>query len=63
MSSFKNKDRGGGEVGKTVGPACGSLGARIPSATDLSRKTGSDSSTAKPSAMGVSVTGLPRRPL
>ena len=60
MSSLKNIDRGGGEVGKSVGPAGGNLGARIPSATDQSRKTDRDSSTAKPSAMGVSVTG-PRR--
>ena len=55
MSTLK-KNRGGGAVGKSVGPA--GLGDRIPSATDLSRKTGSD--TAKRSVIGVSVKG-PRR--
>ena len=42
------------------GPASGRLGVHIPAATDLNRKTGSDSSTAKRSAIGVSVTG-PRK--
>ena len=37
-----------------------SLGVRIPAATALIVKTDSDSSTAKRSAIGVSVTG-PRR--
>ena len=41
--------------------ASGRFGVRIPAATDLSRKkTGDDSSTAKRSAIGVSVTGLRR---
>ena len=40
--------------------ASGRLSVRIPAATDLSRKTDSDSSTAKRSAIGVSVMG-PRR--
>ena len=40
--------------------ACGRVGVRIPAATDLSRKRGSDSSTAKRSAAGVRVTGLRR---
>ena len=52
--------RGGGEVGYSVGPTGGRLGVRIKAATDLSRETGSDSSTAKRSALGVSATG-PRR--
>ena len=37
--------------------ACGGLGIRVPAASDLSRKKGSDCSTAKRSAIGVSVTG------
>ena len=47
--------RGGGSVSKSVRPAIGKLGVRIPAV-----KTGNDSSAAKRSAMGVSVTG-PRR--
>ena len=35
----------------------GRLGVLIPAATDLSRKKGSDSSTAKRSATGASITG------
>ena len=35
----------------------GGLGVLIPAATDLSRKKGSDSSTAKRSATGASITG------
>ena len=46
-----------------VRPASGRLGVRILAATDLSRKTGSDSSTAIRSAVGVSVTGPRRWPL
>ena len=53
-------DRYGGAVCLSVRLACGSLGVRIPAATVLSRKTDSDSSTAKCSATAVSVTG-PRR--
>ena len=49
-----------GTVEYSVGLASGRLGVRIPTATDLSRKKGSDSSTAKRSAIGVSVTS-PRR--
>ena len=52
------RNRGGGAVGKSVDPASGRLVVRIPAATDLSRKkTGTDSSTAKHSAIGVSVPG------
>ena len=40
-----------------VNPARGRLGVRIPVATDRRRKTCSDRSTAKRSAIGVSVTG------
>ena len=40
--------------------ACGRLDVRIPAATDRSRKTGSDSSTAKRRPLDVSVT-VPRR--
>ena len=36
------------------------LGVRIPATTDLVVKSGSDSSTAKRSAVGVSVTGPQR---
>ena len=43
---------------KSVGPASGRLGVRIPAATVVI--TGTDSSTAKRLAIGVSVTG-PRR--
>ena len=48
-------------MGKSVGPASGRLGVRIPAATDAKsqKKTGNDSSTAKCSAIGVSVTGAP----
>ena len=49
---------GGGAVGWSVRLACGRLGVRISAATVV--KTGSDSSTAKCSATGVSVT-RPRR--
>ena len=52
------KRRGGVEVERL--PHMREIGVRSPVATDLSRKTGSDSSTAKRSATGVSVTG-PRR--
>ena len=45
---------------KSVRPASGRLGVRIPAATDLSRKKGSDSSTATRSAISVSVTGPQR---
>ena len=55
------RDCGGGAVDKSVGPASGRLGVRNPAATDLSRKKGSDRSTAKRSAIGVRVTG-PRSP-
>ena len=50
--------RGGVEVDRS--PRMREIGVRFPVATDLSRKTGSDSSTAKRLATGVSVTG-PRR--
>ena len=53
----------GGAVGQIVRLACGRFGVRIPAATDLSRKTGSDSSTAKRSGTGVSVTGSRGGPL
>ena len=36
----------------------GRLGVRIPAATDLSRKTGGDSSTAKRMTIGASVTEM-----
>ena len=49
----------GGAVGKSVDPASGRLNGRIPAAADVV-KTGSDSSAAKRSTIGVSVTG-PRR--
>ena len=50
-----------GAVGKSVGPASGWCGVRIPAATDRKVvKTGSDTSTSKCSAVRVSVTG-PRR--
>ena len=55
--------RGGGAVGQSVGPTYRRLGVRIPAAKDLSVKTGGDSSTAKRSAIGVSVTGPRRWPL
>ena len=56
------RDRGGGAMGWSVrlASAEGRLGVRIPAATDLNAQTGSDSSIAKRSAIGVSVTG-PRR--
>ena len=41
-------------------PRMREIGVRFPVATDLSRKTGNDSSIVKRSATGVSVTG-PRR--
>ena len=47
-------------MGNSVRPGSGKLGVRIQTATDLSQKTGSGSSTAKRTAIGVSVTG-PRR--
>ena len=54
-------DHCGGAVGKSVRLASGRLGVRNPALTDLSDiKAGSDSSTAKHSAIGVSVMG-PRR--
>ena len=40
-------------MGYSVGPASRRLGVRIPVVTDLGRKTGRDSSTAKSSAIGV----------
>ena len=52
--------RSSSAVGWSVRPASGRLGVRIPAATDLRRKKGSDSSTAKRSAIVLSVTG-PRR--
>ena len=56
--------RGGGAVSKSVPPTSGRLGVRIQAATDLSRKTkDSESSTAKCSAISVSVTGHQRWPL
>ena len=48
--------RGGGAVGLNVRPESERLGFRIQAATDLSRKTGSKNSTAKRSAIVVSVT-------
>ena len=39
------------------------MGVRIPAATNLSRKTGIDSSTAKCSVTGASVTGPQSWPL
>ena len=54
-------DHRGGAVGSSVRLASGRLGVRNPALTDLSDiKTGSDSSTAKRSALGVRVTG-PRK--
>ena len=50
--------RDGVEVERS--PRVREIGARSPVATDLSRKTDSDSSTTNRSATGVSVTG-PRR--
>ena len=47
-----------GAVGQSVRPASGRLNVRIPVSTDLGRKTGSDSSTAKRSTLGVSVTEM-----
>ena len=49
-----------GAMGRSVRSLSGRLVVRIQSVTDLSRKTGSDSSSAKRSALGVSVTG-PRK--
>ena len=46
--------------GKSVRPASGRLGVRIPATADQNRKKGSDSSTATHSAIGVSVTGRRR---
>ena len=43
--------------------ACGRLDVRIPAATDRSRKTGSDSSTAKRRPLDLSVTVPRKRPL
>ena len=47
-------------MGNSVRPGSGKLGVRISTATDLSQKTGSGSSTAKRTAIGVNVTG-PRK--
>ena len=49
-----------GAVGSRGRLASGNLGVRIPAATDLSRKTGSVSPTAKHSGICVSVTGTQR---
>ena len=55
---IKMYDHRGGAVGSSVRLASGRLGVRNPALTDLSDiKTGSDSSTAKRSALGVRVTG------
>ena len=54
------QNRGDGAVSLSVCPASGRLGVRIPAAADLCRKTSSDSSAAKRSAIGMSVRG-PRR--
>ena len=48
-------DRLGGAVGLSL--VCRKLGVQIPVATDMGSKTGNDSSTAKRSAIGVSVKG------
>ena len=56
----KVTNHGSGAVGWSIGPASGRLGVRIPAAKTLVVKTGSDSSTAKRSAIGASFTG-PRR--
>ena len=44
-------------MGWNVCPASGKFGVRIPAATELSRKKGSESSTVKRSLIDVSVTG------
>ena len=54
--------RGSCAVGWCVCLACGRLSVPTPAATQV-LKTGSDNSTAKRSAIGVSVTGPPRLPL
>ena len=46
MKTIAMTDSGGGAVGQSVSPASGKLGGRIPAATDLIVKTGSDNSTA-----------------
>ena len=56
-SSWFQPRRWSNAMGKSVRLACGRLGVRILTATDISRKNRSDSSTAKSSAIGVSVTG------
>ena len=55
-SNNRSQHGGSGAVGQSAGLANGSLGVRIPAAKDVSRKTGSDRSTAKRSAIGASVT-------
>ena len=49
--------RGGGAVGLSVRPAIGGMDVRIPAVTDLRHK---NSSTAKRSTIGVSVTSRRR---
>ena len=51
-----------GTVGQSVRRACGKSCVRIPAATNLSRKN-SDSSNAKHSATGMSVTGPRKLPV
>ena len=55
--NYKYTCQGGGTVGYNVRPARGLLDVRNPVATDLYVKAGRDNSTAKRSALDVSVTG------
>ena len=64
---YFNTRNSGGAVGKSIRKASGSLGVRIPAATDFSRKNSTiqckNISTAKRSELDVSAKGPERRPL